>query len=84
MGKYRAAVYDKMILPAMSRLPAEDDAVFRALGREVAAPIAVMLIIDTGSKRTSLVPSVLDCLAPTAAGRVNIETTVASAQTELF
>jgi len=84
MGSFRATVQDRLILPATARLTREDEEVFRALGRPVAAPVAVRLVLDTGSKRSAIVPSILDHLNAPAAGRANVETLVASAATELF
>ncbi len=84
MGKFRAPVQDRLILPARTLLTREDEVVFRALGRSIAAPIVVRLLIDTGAKRSSMIPSILDRLNPRPAGRANVETVLASAATELF
>ncbi len=84
MGSFRAAVQDRLILPATALLTREVEAAARALGRSIAAPIAVRLVLDTGSKRSSMVPSVLDRLNPPPAGRANVETVLASAAIELF
>ncbi len=84
MGLLRAAVRDRLILPARTLLPLDVERVFRMLGRPIPAPIAVRLVIDTGSKRSSIVPSVLNCLLPTTAGRAVVETTFASAESELL
>ncbi len=84
MGLLRAAVRDRLILPARTLLPLDVERVFRMLGRPIPAPIAVQLVIDTGSKRSSIVPSVLNRLLPTTAGRAVVETTFASAESELL
>jgi hypothetical protein len=84
MGVFRSSVDDRLILPAQVRLTAPEAGAFQALGRRVPGPIPVRLIIDTGSKLSSIVPSILDRLMAKTAGRAKVETTIASAETELF
>ena len=84
MGLFRAAVQDRLMLPARALLLPEDEEVFRLLGRPVPPAIAVRLLIDTGAKRSSMIPPILDRLAPTTAGRATVETSFTSAQTELY
>jgi hypothetical protein len=85
MGKYTARVEDHLGLPARACLPRGQQHVRGLLGRELPAPAQVRLLIDTGSSRSSLVPSVIDHLGPLAAGhRVRIETSLASGEATLF
>jgi hypothetical protein len=83
MGLFRSAVQDRLTVPARVRLPPGVEEAFRALRRSIPAPIPARLLIDTGSKRSSMVPLILDRLAPTIAGRATVETSFTSAQTEL-
>jgi hypothetical protein len=59
MGKYTAPVEDHLILPAVASLTARPAHLLRLAGQPVPAPIAIRLLIDTGSKRTTLVPGVV-------------------------
>jgi hypothetical protein len=84
MGKYSARVVDHMILPARAMLPAGPERLLRLSGRPVPAPVAVRLVIDTGSKRTTLVPGVLDHLNSFAGSPVRVATALHSGTTRLF
>src|SRR5260370_17011116 len=84
MGRYRSAVQDRLILPAQVLLTLETQQLFRLLERPMPQPAAVRLIIDTGSRRSSLVPSVLDRLKPPPFKIARVETSLAAVETELF
>jgi hypothetical protein len=84
MGRYRATVQDRLILPAQVLLTREREQVFRLLGRRIPTPVPVRLIIDTGSKRSSLVPAVLNNLTPLIYKTARVETSLASVETELY
>jgi hypothetical protein len=84
MGRYRSAVQDRLILPARVSLTQGTAEAIRLLGRPVPAPNPIHLLIDTGSKRSSLVPSILDHLKPAMAGRANVETSLGTGKSELF
>jgi hypothetical protein len=84
MGVFRATVQDRLILPAQARLTLGDEQAFRMLGRPIPAALAVRLLIDTGSKRSSMVPWILNRLRPTTTHRVTVETSLATTETELF
>jgi hypothetical protein len=77
MGKYQARVDDHLVLPATVFLPRGHARVLRLLGRPVQDLLSVRLLIDTGSKRSSLIPEIIDRLKPRQAGRVRIETAYA-------
>src|SRR6266404_4959740 len=84
MGRYRSAVHDRLVLPARVQLPRGDERAYRLLGRPVPQVIPIRLIIDTGAKRSSLVPQVLNHLMPTSASRATVETSLGMRQTELY
>ncbi len=84
MGKYVAQVQDHLILPALVHLPEEDELVRRRARKHVPAPVAIRLIIDTGSKRTTLIPGIVRHLAPQSARGVHVVTPLGSAATEFF
>src|SRR5438105_10529447 len=84
MGVYRTAVHDRLDVPARVRLPEGDERAFRLFGRPIPQAIPIRLIIDTGAKRSSLVPQVLNQLAPTSASRATVETGLGMRQTELY
>jgi hypothetical protein len=84
MGRYRSSVYDRLILPARISLPQETEQLYRLLRRPVPTPTAISLLIDTGSKRSSIAPSILNRLMPVAARRIKVETTTGALDTELL
>ncbi len=84
MGKYTAAVEDHLILPARVRLPLVDERTRALRGRRVPAAVPVRLLIDTGAKRTTLIPGIVDHLSPTSGAGAHLHTPVGSVQTDLF
>jgi hypothetical protein len=84
MGSYRSTVQDRLVLPAQVLLPHETEQVFRLLGRQIPAATRMHLMIDTGSGRSSLVPSVLNHLTPQLYVRARVETSAGSVETELY
>ena len=84
MGKYAAAVDDHLVIPARALLSQGQEQVLRLLGRTVPKGVGVRLIIDTGSKRTALVPWVLDQLSPPLMDNVRVETSTGDLHTGLF
>ena len=84
MGKYVAAVDDHLIVPARVLQTRGQQQAFRLLGRPVPDPVPVRLLIDTGSGRSTLVPSVIDALLPVLRGAARIETSLAAVATTLF
>jgi hypothetical protein len=83
MAKFTASVEDHLLLPAMVRLPPEQARMLGALGRSVPAPVPIRLVIDTGSKRTTLIPGIFDHLRPTVGGAARLITPLGSATTNL-
>jgi hypothetical protein len=84
MAKYNTTVQDRLILPAFVALIPEQEQWLRILGRAVPEPIPVQLLIDTGSTRSSLIPSVLGRLNPEQSGVARLETSLATARAALF
>jgi hypothetical protein len=84
MGKFTSAVEGPLIVPAEACLTRGREQELRLLGRPVPAPARVQLVIDTGSKRSTLIPSVLAHLRPTLHGSARIDTTLASGRTSLY
>ena len=83
MGRYRSAVQDRLVIPAQVLLTSGTERLFRMIGRRVPAALAIQLVIDTGSKRSSLIPSVLNHLTPPPFALARVETSLASVQAEL-
>jgi hypothetical protein len=84
MGKFTSAVEGPLLIAAEALLTRGQEHVLRLLGRPVPAPVPVRLVIDTGSKRSSLAPSVIDRLQPAVQGGTRVETALASGRTNLF
>jgi hypothetical protein len=84
MGKYRTVVHGPLILPARPLLTIGQEEVLKLLGRPLPAAIDIRLLIDTGSSRSTLIPSVVSHLNPISRGSANIETALAAARTNLF
>ena len=82
MGKYSAPVQDHLVLPAVVRLPEGEEYSRRQAGRDIPHPIAVRLVIDTGSRRTTLIPGIVRNLEVPGGPDVRVVTpTVALATT---
>jgi hypothetical protein len=84
MGKYTASVEDHLILPARVGVTLGRDREFRSKGVSVPAPVNIRLLIDTGSKRTTIIPGIIRHLKGGVAGSARLVTTEASVDTELF
>jgi hypothetical protein len=84
MGRYTATVQDHLILPARVRQTEGQEQAYRLLGRAVPAPVPVRLVIDTGSKRSALIPGLVDRLELALTGKARIETSQTSVEASLF
>lgn len=84
MGKYTARVEDHLVLPAQVRRPPGDERFLRFLGRRVPTPVPIRLLIDTGARRTTLIPGVVRHLDPSAGGETDVNAPLASGHTLLF
>lgn len=84
MGKYTARVTDHLVVPArVSLTPGQEDLDLSA-GRTVPNPVSVQLLIDTGSKRSSLIPGIIEYLKPLPYRDVRVETSTGSTHTSLY
>jgi hypothetical protein len=84
MGKYTASVEDHLILPARVRLLPMQERAMAGRGGSIPVPVAIRLIIDTGSKRTTLIPGIIRHLQPTPDREVHLVTPQGSVLTNLF
>jgi hypothetical protein len=83
MGRYISAVQDQLALPGSVCLTHGTEHAIRLLGRKVPAPVPVRLSIDTGSKRSALLYSVLVQLGTNARGLARLETSLGSGFVEM-
>jgi len=81
MGKYIATVEDHLVLPALVRLPKGEEHFRGRAGRQVPVPVSIRLLIDTGSKRTTLIPGLIRHLNPQASQPVRVATSLAAGTT---
>ena len=84
MGKYTASVVDHLVVPVQVRLPPAHEEFLRRSGQPVPAPASLRLLIDTGSKRTTLIPGILGHLQPTPNSECRIVTALGALTTGLF
>ena len=84
MGKYAAAVDDCLVLPAQISLTRGQERQIRLFGRSAPAATSVRLIVDTGSRRSTIIPSVIAHLNPIVRGSVRIETSLATGLTAFY
>ncbi len=84
MGKFRAPVADHLILPAQVRQTRGWEQVFQLAGRTVPAALPVRLIIDTGSKRSTLVPGIIDEMQLEMGRKTQVETSLAAGETDFY
>ena len=84
MGKYIAQVEDHLVLPALARLPAGDDYGRRGAGERVPVPVPIRFLIDTGSKRTTLIPGIIHHLNPRGGNPVRVAAPLRSGTALLF
>jgi hypothetical protein len=84
MARYRAPVHDRLILSAQVCPTRGQEHLFQMLRRTVPVPVPVQLLIDTGSTRCTLLPSVLSRsnLMPVSVAR--LETSLTEAEASLF
>ena len=84
MGKYTASVEDHLVLPARVCLPPDHARQLRSVGEDAPAPVPIRLLVDTGSKRTTLIPGVVRHLGLTPRGEARLLTPLGSPATDLF
>jgi hypothetical protein len=84
MGKYTARVEDHLILPARVSVTPGRERQFRSRRISVPAPVDIRFLIDTGSKRTVLIPGLVRHLRADPAGSARLITTQGAVDTDLF
>jgi hypothetical protein len=84
MGKFVATVQDHLILPALVSLSAGPAHLRQQAGQPVPAPVSVRFLIDTGAKRTTLIPGVVSHLDPPSGDEVRLITPLAVGAATLF
>ena len=84
MGKYSADVDDHLVLPAVVSLTPGSEHFRRQAQRRVASPVSILLIIDTGSKRSTLIPGIVRHLDPEPGQHVRLVTPQAVGRVRLF
>lgn len=84
MGKYTAEVDDYLVLPARVLLPLARERELHRARQPVPVGVPVRLVIDTGSRRSTLLPSVLTSLDPRPGDAVLVETSTGAEETALF
>src|SRR5262245_4857320 len=84
MGKFTTTVEDHLVLPARVRLPPGNEYLLARSGRPVPAPVPIRLLIDTGARRTTLIPDILQHLEPTSESDVRVITPFVTGETTLY
>jgi hypothetical protein len=84
MGRYVATVVDHLILPARVRATSGREQILLREEQGVPSPVAIRLLIDTGAKRTTLLPGIIRHLRPAPGSAARIVTPVGSVATDLF
>src|SRR6266404_5426083 len=83
MGKYTASVDEHLILPARVGLTHGRARALHSLGQSVPPPIPIRLLIDTGSKRTTLIPRIIGHLQAAPSGAARVITSLGALDTSL-
>jgi hypothetical protein len=84
MGVYRGPVQDVLFVPVRISLPPADMQKLRSRGLFVPAPIDAQLVIDTGSLRSTLTPSVLRHLQCPSRHSVRVQTSMGEGQANYY
>jgi hypothetical protein len=84
MGKYVCAAEEHLYLSARALLTPGQEQLNRLSGDPIPAPVPVRLVIDTGSKRSTLLPGIIRHLDPVSRGTARVETGLASLRTSLY
>ena len=81
---YSTPVQEHLILPARVRVTPGRERELQLRGHAVPAPVSIRLLIDTGSKRTALIPGIDRRLKIPPAGSVRVATSFAVKTAALF
>jgi hypothetical protein len=83
MGKFTAPVEDHLILPARVRLLQAEERALAARGASIPTSVSIRLLIDTGAKRTTLIPGIVAHLKPMSFAEARLVTALGSVRTDL-
>ncbi|HKI36550.1 MAG TPA: hypothetical protein VKA46_32130 [Gemmataceae bacterium] len=64
-------------------MPPVDERMIAGRGGSVTAPVPIRLLIDTGAKRTTLIPGIVDHFQPTSGAEAHLVTPVGSVMIDL-
>jgi hypothetical protein len=84
MGKHTAASSGPLVISAQVQVTRGQEKVLRLIGRTAPHSLPIRLLIDTGSRLSTIIPSVISQLNPAVGGVARIETSLASAIANLF
>ena len=84
MGKYTTSVHDHLILPARVSITQGRARELRSFGNSVPPPVPIRLLIDSGSKRTTLIPGLVRHLRVPAASDARVVTPFDIVAVDLF
>jgi hypothetical protein len=83
MGKYIASVEDHLALPARVGLPPDHEHLLRSSGQVAPAAVPIRLLIDTGARRSTLIPGIILHLQPISGSATHVITPVGETMTDL-
>lgn len=84
MAKFTAPVQDHLILPARIRLTPGRERQLQSRGQVVPTPVTIRLLIDTGSKRSALIPGLFRHFQMMAHGSARVVTSLGKIETSLY
>src|SRR6476659_2066440 len=84
MGTYHAPVEDHLFLPSVARLSAGSAHFLQQAGEAVPSPVTIRLLIDTGSRRTTLIPRIIRHLGPPDGGEARVITPTGAVAAALY
>jgi hypothetical protein len=83
MGRYIASVEDHLSVPATVRVTVGNERFLRLTGQPVPSPVTIRLLIDTGARRTTLIPGIVGHLRATAGTEAQVITPYGERMTDL-
>jgi hypothetical protein len=84
MGKFRILAPSLPVVPARVGLTSGQEKILAISNRPIPDPLPVNLLVDTGSGRSTLLPTLIARLNPMARGVARVATSLAVAETNLF
>src|SRR5262249_16775469 len=84
MGRYTAAAHDHLVVPARALITPGQQRRTRLAGGTIPTGVPVRLLVDTGSRRSTLVPSVSAHLNPVSHHPLQMQRSAGNMETALF